>query len=266
MNILEKCNVQRQGKHGPTLVFGHGLGIDQNVWRLVAPMFASTHHVVLFDYVGCGQSQKSAFDVNRYRTLAGYAEDLLEICATVAHDDVIFVGHSVSAMVGVHALVQAPAAFRKFVMLGASPCYLNQPGYPGGFAREDIDALLAALRHDLASWAESMGPVLVGRDNQPQLIREMSATFARNDHDIMYHFAQVTLLSDSRPLLPHVHVPTCVIQGHQDAFVPDAIGAYVHQHIPHSKFVQLPVTGHCPQLVDPTTTAAAIQSYIENNG
>ena len=265
MGVLERNNVKVEGRtDGRPMVFAHGFGCDQNMWRNVWPAFADDHRIVLFDQVGLGRSDWSAFDPERYATLDGYATDLLEICAELELTDVVFVGHSVSAMIGAAAAVREPERFAELVMVGPSPRYIDDPdaGYVGGFSREDIDGLLESLESNYLGWSSAMAPVIMGNEDRPELGEELTNSFCRADPAIARHFAGVTFLSDSRADLARVPTPTLVLQCSDDAIAPTAVGRYVHDELPESSFVQLAATGHCPNLSAPEETVAAIRAYL----
>ncbi|RBY80670.1 alpha/beta hydrolase [Geodermatophilus sp. TF02-6] len=243
------------------MVFAHGFGCDQEVWRFVAPGFGADHRVVLFDHVGSGRSDLSAYDPVRYGSLRGYAADVVEVCRELALRDAVFVGHSVSAMIGVLAAARAPGVFGALVMVGPNPRYVDDGDYTGGFSRADVAALLESLDSNHLGWAAAMGPVVMGPDH-PELAAELSNSFCRTDPAIARQFARVTFLSDNRADLPGVRVPTLVLQCSADAIAPEAVGRYVHEHVPGSVFTRLAATGHCPHLSAPEETAAAIRAFL----
>ncbi|MEV7730397.1 alpha/beta hydrolase [Streptomyces sp. NPDC087917] len=263
MDIRRRNNVTVTGRaDGPVLVLAHGFGCDQNMWRLVLPMLADDFRVVLFDYVGSGRSEPSAWSEQRYSSLEGYALDVLEVCEELDLRDVIFVGHSVSAMVGVLAAARAPQRFARLVMVGPSPCYIDDDGYRGGFSADDIDELLESLESNYLGWSAAMAPVIMGNADRPELGEELTASFCATDPDMARVFARTTFLSDSREDLKTVAVPTLVLECRQDVIAPREVGAYVHAAIPTSRLVTLEATGHCPQLSAPQATASAITDFI----
>jgi sigma-B regulation protein RsbQ len=242
-------------------MLAHGFGCDQNLWRLVVPVLAEDHRLVLFDHIGAGRSDLSAWRPDRYSTLRGYAQDVLAICHELDLHDVVFVGHSVSAMIGVLASIEEPTRFAKLILLTPSPCYLDDGDYRGGFSRADIDELLESLDSNYLGWSATMAPVIMGNPERPELGKELTDSFCRTDPAIAKVFARATFLSDNRADLSHVRVPTLVIECSQDAIAPRGVGAFVHSEIPHSQLVTLDATGHCPQLSDPEATAAAIAAF-----
>ncbi|WP_190079012.1 alpha/beta fold hydrolase [Streptomyces longisporoflavus] len=266
MAVLSRNHVTVTGRaDGPVVMLAHGFGCDQNMWRLVVPLLESHFTVVLFDHVGAGRSDLSAWSEERYSSLDGYAEDVLEICHELGLGPVTFVGHSVSAMMGVLAAVREPQAFAGLVLLAPSPCFIDDPatGYRGGFSAEDIDELLGSLDANYLGWSGAMAPVIMGNPERPELGEELTNSFCRTDPDIARVFARVTFLSDNREDLPGVTVPALVAQCSSDAIAPPEVGAFVHARIPGSRLVTLNATGHCPQLAAPEETAAAITEFVE---
>jgi sigma-B regulation protein RsbQ len=243
------------------MLFAHGYGCDQNMWRYVAAQFEDRFRVVLFDHVGAGGSDLSAYDRERHGSLAGYAEDVLEICRELDLRDVIFVGHSVSAMIGVLASIAEPDRFAKLVLIGPSPCYIDNGSYRGGFSESDIVELLDSLESNYLGWSAAMAPVIVGNPDRPELGEELTASFCRTDPEIARSFARVTFLSDNRADLARVTTPTLVLQCRNDAIAPVSVGEYVRDAVPGSTYVVLEATGHCPNLSAPDATSAAIASF-----
>ncbi|MEV7401925.1 alpha/beta hydrolase [Streptomyces sp. NPDC091267] len=263
MDIRRRNNVTVLGcADGPVLLLAHGFGCDQNMWRLVVPALAEGHQVVLFDYVGSGRSEPSAWSEQRYSSLAGYARDVLDVCQELDLRDVTFVGHSVSAMVGVLAAAEAPERFSRLVMVAPSPRYIDEDGYRGGFSAEDIDELLESLESNYLGWSAAMAPVIMGNAERPELGQELTASFCATDPEMARVFARTTFLSDSREDLKTVALPTLVLECRQDVIAPREVGAYVHAAIPGSRLVTLDATGHCPQLSAPQATAGAIIDFI----
>ncbi|MET7746525.1 alpha/beta hydrolase [Streptomyces sp. NPDC005385] len=263
MNIRRRNNVTVTGRaEGPVLLLAHGFGCDQNMWRLVVPALAKDHRVVQFDYVGSGRSESAAWNEQRYSSLEGYALDVVEICDDLDLRDVIFVGHSVSAMVGVLAAAKAPQRFSGLVMVAPSPRYIDDDGYRGGFSADDIDELLESLESNYLGWSAAMAPVIMGNADRPELGEELTASFCATDPDMARVFARTTFQSDSRDDLKTVQVPTLVLECRQDVIAPREVGAFVHAAIPGSRLVTLEATGHCPQLSAPEATTAAITDFI----
>ncbi|NIH79788.1 alpha/beta fold hydrolase [Amycolatopsis viridis] len=267
MDIRTRNAVTLSGRPGgQPMVFAHGFGCDQAMWRLVTPAFEPDYQLVLFDYVGAGNSDLNAWTPERYSTLDGYADDVLELCAELDLRDVVFVGHSVSSMVGALAAAREPERFAELVMVCPSPCYLDDAGYTGGFTRPDIEELLESLDSNYLGWSAAMAPVIMGNPDRPELGAELTNSFCRTDPVIAGQFARVTFLSDNRADLARVEVPTLVLQSRHDAIAPVSVGEYVHDRLPDSELVLLEVNGHCPQLSDPDLTAAAIGAFLADRG
>ena len=263
MTVLERNNVKVAGAEGAQpLLFAHGFGCDQNMWRYVAPAFESTHQVVLFDHVGAGGSDASAYSASKYGTLRGYADDVLEICEALDLSDVVFIGHSVAAMMGVMAAGKEPSRFAKLVLVGPSPRYIDDEGYTGGFSPADIDGLLESLGSNYLGWSSAMAPVIMGTPDRPELGEELTNSFCRTDPDIARQFATVTFTSDNREDLTRVTVPTLILQCSDDVIAPEAVGQYVHTQIAGSQLVHLAATGHCPNLSAPEETVEAIRAFL----
>ncbi|MET9491057.1 alpha/beta hydrolase [Nocardia sp. NPDC006630] len=264
MSVRSRNNVVVTGSdEGPTVVLAHGFGCDQNLWRLIVPQLAERYRVVLFDHVGAGRSDTSAWSAERYASLDAYAEDIIDICAELELRDVALVGHSVSAMIAVLAVNRVPERFSKLVLLTPSPRYIDDGDYRGGFSRADIDELLDSLDANYLGWSATMAPVIMGTPDRPELGDELTESFCRTDPVIARVFAQATFLSDNRADLPEVAVPTLVIQTAQDAIAPREVGQFVHDEIRGSSLVTLDAIGHCPQLSAPELTAAAIIGFVD---
>lgn len=264
MDISSRHNIHTFGPaDGQPMVFAHGFGCDQNMWRHVVPRFDDNYRVVLFDYVGMGGSDTSSYDPVRYADLGGYADDVIAICSELELRDVVFVGHSVSSMVGVLAAVRRPDLFAHLVLVGPSPRYIDDAGYRGGFAEQDIDQLLESLESNYLGWSSAMAPVIMGRPDAPELGDELTASFCRTDPAVAREFARVTFLSDNRADLGRVTTPTLVLQCREDVIAPVAVGEYVRDHIPAATLVLLDAVGHCPNLSAPQETADAIEQYLE---
>jgi sigma-B regulation protein RsbQ len=263
VDLLRRHNVTLSGPEGaPPIVFAHGYGCDQHLWRLVAPAFAHDHRVVVFDHAGAGGADPAAYDPERHGSLDGYVDDVLALLAALDLGPVVFVGHSVSAMIGVVASVREPERFAKLVLVGPSPRYIDDEGYTGGFGRADVDELLESLESNFLGWSSAMAPVIMGNPDRPELGAELTSSFCRTDPEIASHFARVTFTSDNRADLGGVSVPTLVLQTREDAIAPPVVGRYVHAAIPGSAFTLLDATGHCPNLSAPAETAAAIRAFL----
>jgi sigma-B regulation protein RsbQ len=263
MGLAERHNVHVSGRpEGQPMVFAHGFGCDQNMWRYVAPRFEDECKVVLFDLVGAGGSDQRAYDPIRHASLAGYAEDVLDICRDLELRDVVFVGHSVSAMIGALAAAAEPSRFSKLVLIGPSPRYIDDDGYVGGFTEPDIEELLDSLDSNYLGWSSAMAPVIMGNPDRPELGQELTESFCRTDPDIARAFARVTFMSDNRADLPRVPTPSLVLQCSNDVIAPTSVGEYVRDHLPDASLVLLEATGHCPNLSAPDETTAAIRAFV----
>lgn len=247
---------------GPVLLFAHGFGCDQNMWRRVVDAFADKYFLVLFDHVGAGRSDLSAYDSATYSTLDAYARDAVEICDELGLPDVTFVGHSVSSMIGAVAAVQRPDLISRLVMVCPSPRFIDDRDYRGGFSEEDIEGLLESLDSNYFGWAASMAPAVMGEHQPAALQQELTASFCQTRPDIAYDFARVTFLSDARDILGLVSAPTLVIQCSDDLLAPLEVGQYVQAHLQRSTLVVLEENGHCPHVSSPEKTSAAILDFL----
>jgi sigma-B regulation protein RsbQ len=262
MSITQRNNVQISGGGTRTMVLAHGFGCDQSMWRLLAPSFHGDYRTVLFDHVGSGSSDLSAYDFDKYNSLEGYADDLLDIIREVGEQPVVFVGHSVSAMIGLIASLKAPHLFAAHVMVGPSPCYVNDGDYIGGFTREDIDDLLRTLESNYLGWSSNMAPAIMGAPEQPELGIELTNSFCRTDPEIAGQFARVTFLSDHRALLARSNTPTLILQCSDDIIAPRAVGDYMHRMMPASTLHIIDNVGHCPHLSSPGASVAAMNAFL----
>jgi sigma-B regulation protein RsbQ len=265
MDPLSRNNVRVSGRlDGRPMVFAHGFGCDQNMWRYVAPEFEDEFRVILFDHVGAGGSDLAAYDPEKYSSLSGYAADVLEILRSLDLRDVVFVGHSVASMIGMLAEIEEPDRFAQLVMVGPSPRYIDDTAYVGGFAEDDIRELLESLDSNYLGWSSAMAPAIMGNPDRPELGAELTESFCRTDPAIARRFAAVTFLSDNRADLARVSTPTLVLQCSSDVIAPAEVGAFVHAAIPDSTLVTLQATGHCPNLSAPAETAAAIAAFVRS--
>ncbi len=262
-DVLRRHNVRVSGDGAVPMMFAHGFGCDQHMWRFITPAFERRYRVVLFDYLGHGQSDITAYDPARYATLDGYAADVLDICAALEIRGGVFVGHSVSAMIGALACAREPGRFDRLVMIGPSPRYIDADGYVGGFARADIDELLESLESNYLGWSSAMAPAIMGRPDRPELGEELAYSFCRTDPAIARQFARATFLSDNRGDLARVPTRTLVLQCASDVIAPEAVGRFVHAQLPDSVLVSLTATGHCPNLSAPEETIAAMRAFLD---
>lgn len=262
MTILRQHNVRITGSGQRAMVFAHGSGCDQNMWRLVAPAFEADFRVILFDHIGTGGSDLAAYDPQKYSSLDGYADDIVEICRKLGVQQGIFVGHSVSAMVGILATKKAPDLFDDLVLIGPSPRYINDGDYVGGFSEAEIHELLEFLDSNHMGWSQAMAPIIIGNPARPELGEELTNSFCRTDPEIAKRFARTTFLSDNRKDLAGVTTRSLVLQCSEDVIAPLAVGEYVHRKLANSRMVVMKATGHCPNLSAPVETIAAIRAFV----
>ena len=263
MSIQHRNNVLCHGDGPATVVLAHGYGCDQQMWRFIYPALARRYKVVLLDLVGCGGSDLGAYDRAKYATLHGHAEDMLDVINLYAKGPVFFVGHSVSAMIGMLASIQAPEKFAAHIMIGPSACYINDGDYVGGFNAEDIDGLLQLLDADYLAWARRMAPAIMGAPAQPHLSAELRERFERNDPEIARHFGRVTFTADHRAEVRKCRVPALVLQCSDDMIAPREVGDYLHRHLAGSKLAVIDNTGHCPHLSEPDASYGIISGYMD---
>ncbi len=262
-DILARNNVRVFGKGTQPMLFAHGFGCDQHMWRFVTPAFEDDYRIILFDYVGSGQSERAAYSAERYGDLEGYAQDVLDICAALDLHDVIFVGHSVSSMIGLLASIREPALFDRLILIGPSPRYINDPpDYVGGFERADIEGLLDLMEKNYLGWANFLAPVIMKNPEHPELTGELEQSFCSTDPLTARRFAEATFFADNRGDLPEARVPALILQCSEDAIAPREVGEYVHRHLPGSTFRLLEATGHCPHMSHPAETIRAIREYL----
>ena len=262
MNVIQRNNVNIRGRGEEPMLFAHGFGCDQNMWRFVTPAFEKDYRVVLFDYVGSGKSDLKAYDARRYGSLDGYAQDVLDVCEALDLRDVTFVGHSVSSMVGVLAAKRDPSRFRRIIMVGPSPRYINDDDYVGGFERADIEGLLDLMDKNYIGWASFLAPVVMKNDERPELKQELEESFCSTDPKIARRFAEATFFADNRADLVDLTVPSLILQCSEDAIAPVEVGTYVHRHTRGSTLRLLKATGHCPHMSHPEETIAAMQDFL----
>jgi len=262
MSIVSRNNVRVRGHGQRTMIFAHGFGCDQNMWRLVAPAFEADFKTVLFDHVGAGQSDLTAYDAEKYSTLSGYVDDLIEICRELGLTQAVFVGHSVSAMIGVLASLKAPELFESLVLVGPSPRYINDGEYVGGFTAAEIAELLDSLDDNHMGWSASMAPAIMGNADRPELGEELTNSFCRTDPEMAKAFARVTFTSDNRSDLPHVTAGTLILQCRDDIIASEEVGEFVHRSVPNSQLIVLDASGHCPNLSAPGEVISAIRGFL----
>lgn len=263
MDILERNHVTVFGEGEQTIVFAHGFGCDQSMWRFITPYFEKQYRIVLFDYVGSGQSKLDAYDSKKYRTLHGYKEDLLDVLNALSLENVIFVGHSISSMIGLLAALDAPDKFSSLTMIGPSPRYINEEGYKGGFEESDIHELLDLMEMNFMGWASAMVPMVTDAQGTV-LTEELERTFVEVDPHVAREFAEVTFFTDCRQELEKLEKPTLVIQCSEDSIVPIHVGQYLHKHLKNSEFQLMNVRGHYPHISKPYETAEYVKAFLRD--
>lgn len=264
MNIIKRNNVRVFGAGDECMVLAHGFGCDQHVWRHFIKAFESKYRIVVFDYVGAGQSDSAAYKSARYNSLDGYASDLLEVIEALNIRKCIFVGHSVSSMIGIRAALLKPELFEKLILVAPSPCYINHEDYVGGMSREDIDTLFQVMDSNYLGWSASMAPLVMGNPDTPELGEELTANFCATNPDIAREFARVTFLSDSRADLQRLTVPSLTLQCSEDILAPLEVGYYINEKTRENTLKILEATGHCPHLSAPQEAIEAINNYLTN--
>lgn len=262
-SILSRNNVNIYGQGEIPMLFAPGFGCDQNVWRLVAESFEKDYKVILFDYVGSGNSDIGAYDQTRYSNLEGYAQDVIDVCAALELRDAIFVGHSVGGTIGMLASLKHPEYFSDLIMLGPSPCYLNDPPhYHGGFEREELLGLLELMEKNYIGWANAFSVTAMSNIDRPELARDLETRFCSTDPIIALQFAQATFFTDNRKDLPNVRIPTLILQCSEDIIAPVNVGEYLHEQLPSSTYKLMEATGHCPHMSYPEETSHFIREYL----
>lgn len=265
-NVLRRNNVVVSGRGPSSMVFGHGFGCDQRMWRFVAPAFEHDFRIVLFDHVGCGRSEVEAYDERRHATLHGYADDLIEITEAAQAQGAVYVGHSVSATIGMLAAIRRPDLFSQLILLGPSPyCLSDPPDYPGSLQRADVESLLQMMETNMLGWTDFLAPVAIGPQDPGGMTEELRASFCAADPYIARRFAAAAFLSDHRNDLPQVTVPTLIVQCSDDAIAPVGVGRYMHARMPRSTLIVVEVSGHCPHMTHPADTIAAMRLYLAVN-
>ncbi|QHW32071.1 alpha/beta hydrolase [Paenibacillus rhizovicinus] len=263
LDVRERNNIKVFGSGSQTIVFAHGFGCDQEMWRLVAPSFEEHYRVVLFDYVGSGKSRLGDYDSDKYNDLQGYAQDVLDVMETLELRNAVFVGHSVSGMIGMLASIREPHYFERLVMLGPSPRYMNDlPDYYGGFDKRDIEELLTMMQMNFVGWASYLAPIVMQNAERKELAEELEQTFCSRDPHIARQFAEVTFMSDSRDSLSQAEVPTLILQCADDSISPAEVGEYLHARLKNSRLEQMTARGHYPQLSHPEETSRLIKAYL----
>jgi len=262
MSVLKRNNVVITSKGEKAMVFAHGFGCDQNMWRYVSPAFEQDYKTVLFDHVGAGNSDLSAYSFEKYDNLEGYATDIVEIASELNISNGIFVGHSVSAVMGLIAAKMAPGLFETLILVGPSPSYINDGDYTGGFTRAEIEELLESMNNNHLGWSMAMAPLIMGNPERAELGRELANSFCKTDPEIARHFAKTTFLTDKRDILQHTDLPVLILQCSDDIIAPLEVGHYMHQQIPNSRLEIMKATGHCPNLSAPEETISMINKFL----
>ena len=262
--IVHRNNVKIIGNGSQPMLFAHGFGCDQNMWRFITPAFEQHYKIILFDYVGAGKSDINAYNAERYANLNGYAQDVMEICEALGLSDVIFVGHSVSSMVGVIAAIKLPEIFSRLVLVAPSPCYMNELGYNGGFERKDIEELLDTMEKNYIGWANFLAPAIMKNDERPELASELKDSFCSTDPKIAGQFARATFFSDNRKDLSKLTRHALIMQCSDDLIAPYEVGDYLHSHMNKSTLRVLKATGHCPHMSHPDETIDVMKDYLRS--
>ena len=260
---IQRNNVTVTGKGDKFMILAHGFGSDQNTWRSITPAFEDDYKIVLFDYVGAGKSDPTAFDAARYSTLSGFAQDVLEICEELSIRDALFVGHSVSSMIGMLAAIQQPSYFSRLVFIGPSPRYINDEGYTGGIDAQDLRELLEVMDYNYLGWAAQLAPMVMGNPDRPHLGESLSNSFCATNPVMAKNFAKVTFWSDNRKELPKLTIKSLTLQCTDDMLAPLAVGEYIQQHTPGNDLVVLKATGHCTHLSAPGEIVEEIKKYLQ---
>ena len=260
--VLQRNNVKLRGSGTQPMLFAHGFGCDQNMWRFITEAFEENYKVILFDYVGSGHSDRRAYDAERYATLEGYAQDVLDVVHALDLREVVFVGHSVSSMIGVLAANREPDRFEKLILIGPSPRYINDEQYVGGFDRKDIDGLFEMMDRNFLGWANFLAPAIMKNPDRPELGEELTESFCSTDPVIARRFAAATFLADNRADLKGVSVPSLILQCSDDMVAPEEVGRYLHGELAESTLRIMKATGHCPHMSHPEETIALIKEYL----
>ena len=261
-DIIQRNNVTVFGRGTQTMMFAHGFGCGQNMWRFITPAFEENFRIILFDYVGAGKSDINSYNQERYSSLQGYAQDVLDICNVLNLEDVIFVGHSVSGMIGLLAAIERPSYFRQLIMVGPSPCYINKHEYVGGFEQQDIEGLLETMEKNYIGWSNFLAPQIMKNEDRPELGQELIESFCSTDPVIARQFARATFYSDNREDLPKIKTPSLILQCSDDLIAPVHVGEFLHQQLPNSTLVIMNAKGHCPHMSSPEETISLIRKYL----
>ncbi|MFT6898599.1 MAG: sigma-B regulation protein RsbQ [Paraglaciecola sp.] len=265
MNSIKiRNNVNVSGrKNAPTVMLAHGFGCDQNMWRFMLPELEKHYQVVLFDYVGSGNSVLIDYSIEKYGKLEGYAEDIIDIIDELQLRDVTIIGHSVSAIIASIASLDIPLIIKKIVMVCPSPCFLNMPpDYEGGFERIDLEELIALMDKNYIGWANYLAPLVMGSSQSQELIGELSGSFCSTDPIIAKTFAKATFFSDYRHILPDITCSVLILQSSCDALASVGVGHYMVDNIPDSEMVIIAAEGHCLHMTHYQEIAPIIARFI----
>jgi sigma-B regulation protein RsbQ len=264
-NVIKRNNVRISGKGTKPMIFAHGFGCDQHMWRFITPAFENDYRLILFDYVGAGRSDHNSYSPERYSSLEGYARDVLDICEALDVADAVFVGHSVSSMIGLLAAVEKPNYFSDIIMVGPSPCYINSEGYIGGFEQKDIEGLLETMERNYIGWANFLAPQIMSNADRPELGAELTESFCSTDPVIANQFAKATFFSDNRRDLSKLKTPALILQCSEDIIAPLEVGDYLHSNLKGSTLKVMKAKGHCPHMSEPEETIKLIKEYLGNS-
>ncbi|WP_461450678.1 alpha/beta fold hydrolase [Mucilaginibacter sp.] len=262
----KRNNVKIIGEAKQVMLFAHGFGCDQRAWNFIKDAFVADYKLVLFDYTGSGQSDISQYSHEKYNSLDGYVQDVLDICEALELTDIIFIGHSVSSMIGLLAAIRKPEYFSRLIFIGPSPRYINTADYKGGFEKQDLENLFDFMDNNYLGWSSAMAPTIMGNPDRPELGEFLTDSFCSTNPDIARDFARVTFFSDNRADLSKLKIKSLTLQCSEDIIAPLAVGNYVHENISGNEFVLLNATGHCPHISEPAETIAAIKKFLNNNG
>lgn len=263
MSIKSKLNAKTVGEGSPTLVFIHGYGCDQNMWRFVAPTFSSSYRCVLYDLVGMGGSDYSSYDLDRYASLEAHAGDLQALLEELEIDDAVLIGHSVGATIACLTSLQGSARIRALALVAPSPSFINDSDYVGGFDRASIEGLIGLMEQNFLGWTEQVAPVISGQESDGETTEELSRSFCRTDPSIAKHFGRVTFLADHRTEMAQVTLPTLVLQCRNDALAPVEVGQWLEERMAQGRLEIIEATGHCPHMTDPEKTIVALRGFLE---